>query len=117
MRNIKLVFFLFLDIISITLSYYLALLFRFENGISGIYLEFYYANIIPVTIIKLAVFCYFNLHKSLWKYAGFEELLGVLIAVTVANIGMLGYLFITDQAFSIGIILLIAIMDNYSRRN
>ncbi|TJX12823.1 polysaccharide biosynthesis protein [Tissierella creatinini] len=111
MNKKKLVFFVLLDIISISLSYYFALLLRFEGKPPNIYLQFYYDNIIPITLIKLTIFYFFNLHKSLWKYASIDELLQVLVAVIMANMAMWGYFIITSQTFSRSLSLLIGIME------
>ncbi len=111
MKNKKLFLFLFLDIISISLSYYLALLLRFEIGFTNLYLQFYFDNVIPVTLIKLGIFYFFNLYKSLWEYASIDELLEVLVGVTMANIAMVGYFFITKQTLSRSLFLIIDIME------
>lgn len=111
MKNKKLLLFVFLDLISISISYYLALLLRFEIGFSNTYLNFYVDNVVPVTIIKLIIFYFFNLYKSLWEYASIDELLEVLFAVTMANIAMVGFFAVTNQTLPRSLFLLIGIME------
>ncbi|TJX12824.1 polysaccharide biosynthesis protein [Tissierella creatinini] len=111
MRNKKLLLFVLLDLISISISYYLALLLRFEFGVSTSYLEFYYDNVIPVTLIKLGILHFFNLYRSLWEYASVDELAEVLMAVTMGNIAMVGFFAITNQTLPRSIFLLIGIME------
>ncbi len=111
MKNKKVILFLFLDLISISLSYYLALLLRFDLGVASNYFQFYYDNVVTVTIMKLGVFYFFNLYKSLWEYASIDELLEVVFGVIAANTTMLGFFLVTNQFLPRSLYLLIGIME------
>lgn len=87
------VFFLFiLDVILINLAYYLALYLRFDGKIDLKYLNVYIDNALIITLLKIAVFYYFKLYRSLWRYASIDELLNVVVASIVANAGVVSLL-------------------------
>lgn len=93
---------LFADIICINFAYILSFLLRFEFTISNSFLgyfEFYVNNIVLITVTKLAVFWFFGLYRSLWKYAGTEELLKIVFAATAAAAASIVYLEFTQQYF------------------
>ena len=92
----------FIDIICINFAYILSFLLRFEFTISDVFLGFfavYVNNIVIITAIKLAVFWIFGLYRSLWKYAGTEELLKIVLAGAVATAASIVYLEFTQQMF------------------
>lgn len=92
-KRVKVIFLVLLDIVLINLSYYLALYLRFDGIIEAKYLEVYINNALIITLLKILVFYYFKLYKSLWRYASIEELINVVVASVVANAGVVSYLF------------------------
>ncbi len=67
---------LFLDIISILVSYLAALLLRFDFVYSNIprqYLEGYFWSMPYWTVITVVVFYGFRLYHSIWRFAGLDE--------------------------------------------
>ena len=78
-RSLKTVLLILLDSILIPTSYYIAIFIRFEGNIK--------VNIDKPTItfffsliaIKVLVFFVLGLYKNLWKYAGTNELLQVVL--------------------------------------
>ncbi|NMA84925.1 MAG: polysaccharide biosynthesis protein [Epulopiscium sp.] len=99
------------DIIAINAAFYLALYLRFDGKIEPQYLKVYIDNIIPITIIKLVVFTYFKLYKSLWKYASVEELFQVGVSAVVSNTAVLSYLFIQQSHLPRSIYIIVPILD------
>lgn len=93
---------LFLDMICINFAYILSFLLRFEFTISNTFLgyfEVYADNIVLITLAKLVVFWFFGLYRSLWKYAGTEELVKIVFAATAAASASIVYLEFTQQYF------------------
>ncbi len=71
------------DFITIVLSYFLALWFRFDCAISKIpsdYADFYTYSIIPFTIFAIIVYGFFGLYKGMWRFASFFELRNIIFA-------------------------------------
>ena len=67
---------LFLDIVSILVSYLAALLLRFDFIFSNIpreYLEGYFWSMLYWTVITVVVFYGFRLYHSIWRFAGLDE--------------------------------------------
>lgn len=85
---------IFVDIVLIISSLYLALLLRFDFGTASeysYYMYFYRLSIIPVIIITLLFNEVFHLYTSLWKYASIEELLSVVYSATISNVVFIVY--------------------------
>ena len=104
----------FVDIICINFAYILAFLLRFDFTISDSFWGFFvvYANnIVVITVIKLAVFWLFGLYRSLWRYAGTEELLKIAMAALAATAASIVYLEFTQQFFPRSIYVYSGIMD------
>jgi len=105
---------LFADLICVNFAYIVSFLLRFEFTISDSFLGFFavYAdNIVTLTIVKLAVFWAFGLYRSLWKYAGTEELVKVTLAAVAATTASIVYLAFTQQYFPRSIYIFSCVMD------
>lgn len=75
------IFFVFLDIVLINLSSFLALWLRFEMAVSNIYPPFMESVLetMPInTVITVAIFVAVRLYTSLWRFASIKELMYVL---------------------------------------
>lgn len=106
---------LFSDIICINFAYIMAFLLRFEfhinTDISIGFFAFYVDNIITITLVKLIIFWAFGLYRSLWKYAGTEELVKIAVAAVAAAAASIVYLEFAQQYFPRSIYILSCIMD------
>ncbi len=74
------------DIISVNVSYFLGLWFRFDCAFSAIPQEFfttflYYAPI--HTVICVVTFLFMHLYNSIWRFASFTELVRILAATLI----------------------------------
>lgn len=74
-----------LDIVLIQMSYYCAFWLRFDGQIHQGNPNTFGEAILVILIIKILVFRYFKLYRSLWKYASIEELMNIVAAVVTAN--------------------------------
>ena len=66
------------DIAAIHAAYFLALWFRFDcrfSAISHRYLDQYYHSITLYSVVAVVIFWVFRLYRSVWRYAGIDELL------------------------------------------
>lgn len=77
------------DIMAVNVSYFLALLFRFDGFFSQIpdYYIRAYVKFIPIyTILCLVIFYASKMYQSVWQYASFNELARTCIGSTVASL-------------------------------
>ncbi len=77
------------DIMAVNVSYFLALLFRFDGFFSQIpdYYIKAYVKFIPIyTILCLVIFYASKMYQSVWQYASFNELAHTCIGSTVASL-------------------------------
>lgn len=82
-------FLAFYDIVAVTLSYFLALLIRFDFRFSMIPVVYfqswmYFAPVYAAACI--AVFSLLRLYRSIWRFASFTELVRIAIAIFVTTI-------------------------------
>lgn len=78
-------FLLIADIIFINLSFYIALLVKFDAAVPQQYYTFFAKNALIITVIKIAAFYLFGLYRSLWEYASIEEMLQIMLATLTAG--------------------------------
>lgn len=93
------------DMGAVNLSFYLALWFRFEcqyRMIPRIYLEPFLKFAPVYSLFCVAVFSYFRLYKSIWRFASYNELARVLTSVAVISIFHIAGITITCQAIQNG---------------
>ena len=76
------------DIIAVNLAYLMALWFRFDcrfSLIPEVYLKAWIQFAPFYTVLCLAVFTVLKLYRSLWRFAGYSELLRVTAATMVTG--------------------------------
>lgn len=111
-RKIRIVSVLILDILIVNFDILLAFFLRFGFDLEMVYIEKYLMYFPQITILKIGVFAYFHLYKSLWKYASIDELLKIFNGVVVANTLTVSYLFLLRvEGFPRSIVLLMGILD------
>ena len=77
------------DIGAVNSSFFLALWFRFDcqySMIPDFYLEPFLKFAPVYSLFCIAVFSYFRLYKSIWRFASYNELARVLISVVIVSI-------------------------------
>jgi len=109
---------LFADIICIIFSYTFAFLLRFEFDVeSDVFFGFfvvYLDNIVLITLIKLAIFWFFGFYNSLWRYAGTDEIIKIVLACIVATSATIVYLEFTQQYFPRSIYIFSCVLDIFA---
>lgn len=104
----------FADIICINFAYIVSFLLRFEFTITDVFMGFfavYFNNIVIITAIKLGIFWAVGLYRSLWRYAGTEELMKIVLAAVASAAATIVYLEFTQQYFPRSIYVFSCIMD------
>lgn len=92
MKVSKGILILIFDIIFVNIAFFGALYFHFNLQYIEQFLQhFLYVSVI-CTIIKIITYYSFALYKSIWEYASVEELIRVVLAVTLS--GLLSLVFI-----------------------
>ena len=76
----------FLDIILITLAYFLTFELRFEFFVPSVFIELLKSTFIYIVIIKIILYTVFGLYNSLWRYVSIDELFKLIIATTLGNV-------------------------------
>lgn len=77
--------FVTLPIFLLHMSYFVAFWLRFDGQIPMNFYENYKDIMIVLIGIKISIYIFFNLYKSLWRYASIEELSSICLAVGVSN--------------------------------
>lgn len=110
-KKLRTIYLIIIDAMLINLAFYVAFYIRFEGSLPSQYFPLYLSNAIAITAIKIATFYYFNLYKSLWKYASIEELIQIVVTAAVANTVVLSYLFINQVHLPRSIYILVGMLD------
>jgi FlaA1/EpsC-like NDP-sugar epimerase/lipopolysaccharide/colanic/teichoic acid biosynthesis glycosyltransferase len=74
-----------LDLVNLILSYVVSFAIRFDNITFFEQLGLYWPVLIPLLVIKLAIFEMMGLYRRLWRYASVQELLSVVWAVALSS--------------------------------
>ncbi|MDR0424911.1 MAG: polysaccharide biosynthesis protein [Clostridiales Family XIII bacterium] len=95
-KYIRIAVLIAVDMIAVNISFIFSYLMRSEfNPESELFVNWFsaYADNIPaITLIKIAVFFAFGLYRSLWRYAGAEEIMKITVAMGVATLAVMGYM-------------------------
>jgi len=86
---IRRLFLIILDVILINIASFFALYIRFEFRLSDIpllYTEAVFSYTAINCILTIVIFALFRLYKSLWKYAGIDELVNILFACVLSGL-------------------------------
>jgi len=111
-QKIRTMSLILLDVIIINIDILFSLIIRFGFDFDSINIENIIRHIPQILIIKIAVFAYFKLYKSLWQYASIDELLQIFNGVVVANTLTVSYLFLLRvEGIPRSIVLLMGILD------
>src|SRR6056297_96767 len=105
------------DGVFINLSFWLALMIRFEgttgliNSQAAQYINVYKEVFIGVTLLKIVIFYIFKMYSSLWQYASIEELMKVVFASLVATMATVSLLTALQLTMPRSIYILTALID------
>lgn len=113
-RKFKITTLVFIDLILIYISYYLAFIFRFyyDDGLSDITL-IYNSHILGISIfavIYILVFYIFKQYKSIWTLAGYDEFINGVIASILTMTLNLGLSFLQKDRIPLMVTILAGII-------
>jgi len=116
-KRIRQILLLIADAVLINLSFWFALMIRFEgttgllNNQAGQYISVYMDVFIYVTAVKIVVFYIFKMYSSLWRYASIEELMQVVFASLVATMATVSLVTAMQLTMPRSIYILTALID------
>ena len=113
-RKFKITTLVFIDLILIHLSYYLAFIFRFyyDDGLRDITL-IYRSHLVRISIfavVYVIAFYVFKQYKSIWTLAGYEEFINGVIASIVVMALNIGLSFLENARIPLMVTILAGIM-------
>lgn len=88
-----------LDIACINVALIGALSLRFDGQVPGQYWALFMQQAWLIVGFQIVVFYVFNLYNSLWRYAGTDELLNVILSVTAVNLPLFVLTFFVETHF------------------
>lgn len=101
-NRIKVAILILLDALCVNVAYVAALLMRFDFSASSTqflsFFEVYAENWWILTLIKFAVFAFFGLYSSLWRYASTEELVKIVLSCVCGNFFAITFMALSQQA-------------------
>lgn len=103
------------DILLINIAYILALYLRFDSITPKfmVYFDVYIKMALFITVIKLAVFNFFNMYNTLWKYASVKELRNIVLAIIISNSITISFLFITQSNLPRGVYAIVTLLEMF----
>lgn len=100
-KAIRIALLVALDAIIINVAFISAYLLRFEFDVNGNQFEVWFAvyasNLFPITLIVLVVFALAGIYTSMWRYAGTQELMKVVVACIVGQLLVVAFFAFTQQ--------------------
>ncbi|NLN15607.1 MAG: polysaccharide biosynthesis protein, partial [Tissierellia bacterium] len=102
------------DLVLINLAYILALLIRFEGVVDTRFINYlsrYLDYAVYITILKLAIFTYFKMYKTIWRHASVLELYSIVTAIVLSNAAVLGFLYIWQANLPRSVYILTTLID------
>ena len=102
------------DALALFLSVWLAMLLKYEWHTALNYVGIFKGIALGVILIKIMVFNHFSLYKSLWEYASIEELIQIVMATFIGNVGGYAYLMLKGERLDFAVIVLIMMIDMIS---
>jgi FlaA1/EpsC-like NDP-sugar epimerase len=79
--SIRKIILMITDAVLLNIAFALALVVRFEFNVPGVYWNLFLENAVIITIVNIIIFYMFGLYKTLWRYAGMNEILKVALSV------------------------------------
>lgn len=84
-KRIRTLYLIITDIVLVNLAFYLSYYLRFDTKVPTEFINVYLDNIIVLTTIKIVIFAYFKLYRSLWQYASIDELMQIVMGSIISN--------------------------------
>lgn len=85
-KRIRIIMFIILDILALTICSFLALALRLDFQLETAYVNNIYKYLFTDAIILVGIFWIFRLYKSMWSYASINETINIIIACSFYEI-------------------------------
>lgn len=112
-KKIRIAIMIIIDIILIIASFVGAFLIRFDGVLDPQYIELLRLHLFEIIVIKIVVIYLFKLYKSVWCFAGIDELVNVVLATVVATTIVLSYFFLFEIRLPRSIFIISAMLDMF----
>lgn len=112
MKTSRVAVILVFDVIFVNLAFFGAFLLYTELRASDLNLGYFLQLSIPMTFLKILIYYFCSLYRSIWEYASVEELVRVVFAVTLSNFISAGYILVLQQEIYFGILIATFAFDN-----
>ncbi len=107
----KVFLWIILDIILINIAIYGAYWLRFDGVIDSEIIKHYKEAFFIITVVKIIVFYFAGMYKSLWRYASIQELIVIVMACVFANATMISFIFLTQTFVPRSIYIIACMLD------
>ena len=94
-RNLVLI--LFLDILALCASYYLAYLVRFDFNVNSDHYQIFITTLPLVLIIKVGCFYFCNLYRGMWRFTSIRDAKNIVKASVISSCLIVGVLLLYNR--------------------
>ena len=84
--RIRIIMFIILDVLALTLCSFLALALRLDFHLEQNYINNIYKYLFTDSLILICIFSIFRLYKSMWSYASINETINIIISCSIYEI-------------------------------
>ena len=85
-KRIRIIMFIILDVLALTLCSFLALALRLDFHLEQNYINNIYKYLFTDSLILICIFSIFRLYKSMWTYASINETINIIISCSIYEI-------------------------------
>ena len=85
-KRIRIIRFIILDVLALTLCSFLALALRLDFHLEQNYINNIYKYLFTDSLILICIFSIFRLYKSMWSYASINETINIIISCSIYEI-------------------------------
>ena len=85
-KRIRIIMFIILDVLALTLCSFLALALRLDFHWEQNYINNIYKYLFTDSLILICIFSIFRLYKSMWSYASINETINIIISCSIYEI-------------------------------
>lgn len=85
-KRIRIIMFIILDVLALTLCSFLALALRLDFHLEHNYINNIYKYLFTDSLILICIFSIFRLYKSMWSYASINETINIIISCSIYEI-------------------------------
>ncbi|MCP4717260.1 MAG: hypothetical protein GY868_19225, partial [Deltaproteobacteria bacterium] len=77
---------IFVDLALVVVSYFVAYVIRFENGLPDLQFQYFVKTLPVVVVVKIATFYYFGLYRTVWRHVGVRDYMNIVKSVCLSSL-------------------------------